>query len=59
MALRPYRSHRGPPIPAPMAAPNAFALNAASSPTARLLMPNSFCHNVSEVAIAMIEPASM
>ena len=42
-----------------MAAPNALALNAASSPTAKLLMPNSDCQNARLVAIAMIDPASM
>jgi len=44
---------------APMAAPKALALSAASRPTAKLLMPNSACQNARLVAIAMIDPASM
>ena len=42
-----------------MAAPKALALRAASSPTAKLLIPNSACQNPRLVAIAMIDPASM
>ena len=59
MNLRPSRSHSHPPIRAPPAAPNALALTAASSPTAKSSTPNSFCHSVRLTAIAMIDPASM
>jgi hypothetical protein len=59
MNFRPYRSHMGPPIAAPMAAPKALAENAARSPTARLLMSRYSCHRPRLVAIAMIDPASM
>jgi hypothetical protein len=44
---------------APMAAPKALALRADSRPTAMLSSPNSVCHRLMLVAIAMIEPASM
>ena len=41
------------------AAPKAFALMAASNPTARLVSPKYSCHKVRLVASAMMEPASM
>jgi len=59
MNLRPYRSHSGPPMIAPAAAPKAFALTAASRPTAKSSIPNSFCYRPRLVAMAMIDPASM
>mgnify|MGYP001715550209 CR=1 FL=1 len=39
MNLRPYLSHSGPPMSAPIAAPNALELNAASRP---VIVPSSF-----------------
>jgi hypothetical protein len=44
---------------APTADPKAFALTAARRPTAKRLSPNSFCHRLLLVAMAMIDPASM
>lgn len=38
MNLRPYLSHSGPPMSAPMAAPKAFELKAASRPA---IVPSS------------------
>ena len=61
MNLRPYLSHSGPPMRAPMAAPKALALNAARRPA---MVPSSsgkyaLPQKPSDVAIAMMEPESM
>lgn len=59
MNLRPRRSHSGPPMAAPIADPNAFALSAAITPTMALSKPNAPCQRLKLVARAMIAPASM
>ncbi len=61
MNLRPYLSHSGPPMSAPMAAPKALELKAASRPATVPSSPGKYLapQNPSDVAIAMIEPESM